>query len=453
MSDNRCPKCGSLVPEGSKFCNNCGAPLSHEIECPACHSMIPADSIFCPVCREMVKKNTPAHNGEDAWKPSDSQQDSPDTNLPPAENHKTRNVMIISLILAFLALFIVTRCFYSGNKNKPEEVTVSEASTGDNNSIDIFNRTLEANNLKSDGDRIAYALRDLDEKGNPSDKILGITYLSDDLHSFYKIYTLTKNGSEWDIKLNTTKYINGRNLIFDPAELRSDEIPMLDNINGKNYLYFAYANLPRSNEDPQGMVSAVLFDVDAASIAAQLDYQGEIVRTSDGQPQVIGRNSTGGSGILGARLREHAQNIGYLHIPSQEELEAERAEKAKEEAEKLKADSIAYAREHNVENIENLQNGEEVTMNVQQYDKTKPLFRAEDFTKKINGPGYTIFLLKNGKVYAFNKSTNTNFEVTYGGSNATDIGFEDSEKGIINVRTTSGKVQYNLNTHAAKKVN
>ena len=92
-------------------------------------------------------------------------------------------------------------------------------------------------------------------------------------------------------------------------------------------------------------------------------------------------------------------------------------------------------------------------MNVKQYDKSKPLFRAEDFTKKINGPGYTVFLCKDGKVYAFNKASNSNFEVTYGGSNATDIGFEDSEKGIINVRTTTGKVQYNLNTHSAKKVN
>ena len=64
-----------------------------------------------------------------------------------------------------------------------------------------------------------------------------------------------------------------------------------------------------------------------------------------------------------------------------------------------------------------------------------------------------MFLCKDGKVYAFNKASNSNFEVTYGGSNATDIGFEDSEKGIINVRTTTGKVQYNLNTHSAKKVN
>lgn len=448
MSDSRCPKCGNPVPEGSKFCNNCGAPLSSEIECPSCHHMIPADSIFCPVCREMVRKNSPENNNvENAW------NSTADGNSQPVEKHTARNAIIVGLVLAFIALFIITRCFFSGNKNTPEELSLTETIDGAGNSIDIFNRTLEANNLKSDGDRIAYAMRTIDEKGNPGDKILGVTYLNDELHSFFKIYTLTKNGNEWDIKLNATRYINGRNLIFDPAELRSDEIPMLDNINGKQYFYFAYVNLPRSNENPQGMVSAVLFDIDAASVATQLDYVGEIVRTSDGQPQIIGRNSTGGSGILGARLREHAQNIGYLHIPSLEELEAERAEKAREEAEKLRADSIAYAKEHNVENIENLQNGEEVIMNVQQYDKSKPLFRAEDFTKKINGPGFTIFLLKNGKVYAFNKSSNTNFEVTYGGSNAIDIGFEDSEKGIINVRTTTGKVQYNLNTHSVRKVN
>lgn len=454
MSENKCPNCGHNVPVGSRFCNNCGASLVNEKECPSCHNMIPGDSIFCPVCREMVKKTPTTAPATDAWNPNTTE--TPTTSDTPATSqgeHKVRNSIIAIAIILFVGLVIVRQCYYSGDKRTPEEMSIASTTADDGNSVDIFNRTLEANNLKGDGDRIACAMRTIDEKGNPGDKIMGVTYLCDDLHSFYKVYTLTQNGSEWNIKLNLTKYINGRNLVFDRAELRSDEIPMIDNIGGKHYFYFAYANLPRNNEDPNGMVSAILFDIDDARIAAQLDYEGELVRTADGQPQVIGRNSNGGSGILGARLREHAQSIGYLHIPSQEEIDAERAEKAREEAEKLRADSIAYAREHNVEQVENLENGEEVTMNVKQYDKSKPLFRAEDFTKKINGPGYTVFLCKNGKVYAFNKASNSNFEVTYGGSNATDIGFEDSEKGIINVRTTTGKVQYNLNTHSAKKVN
>ena len=56
MPDIKCPHCGSLVPQGSKFCNNCGAPLDQEIQCPHCNSVIPANSVFCPVCHNIVGK-------------------------------------------------------------------------------------------------------------------------------------------------------------------------------------------------------------------------------------------------------------------------------------------------------------------------------------------------------------------------------------------------------------
>ena len=104
------------------------------------------------------------------------------------------------------------------------------------------------------------------------------------------------------------------------------------------------------------------------------------------------------------------------------------------------------------ENAEKFQNGEEVKVDAQQVDKNTPLFRAEDFSKKINGGGYTVFLLKNGRVYAFSKASNSTFEVHFGGGSASDIGFEDSGKGIVNIRTGSGKVQYNLGSKTMKKV-
>ena len=50
----RCSNCGSTVPEGSEFCNHCGAHLSADFVCPSCQSVIPADSLFCPKCGAKV---------------------------------------------------------------------------------------------------------------------------------------------------------------------------------------------------------------------------------------------------------------------------------------------------------------------------------------------------------------------------------------------------------------
>jgi membrane protease subunit (stomatin/prohibitin family) len=53
-----CPKCNAKVPATSKFCPECGAPLtpstSGAINCPKCGRSIPASSKFCPECGEKL---------------------------------------------------------------------------------------------------------------------------------------------------------------------------------------------------------------------------------------------------------------------------------------------------------------------------------------------------------------------------------------------------------------
>ncbi len=53
-----CPKCGALVPAGSRFCPSCGftmapaaaTPTGPSTPCPKCGTAIPAGSKFCPNC-------------------------------------------------------------------------------------------------------------------------------------------------------------------------------------------------------------------------------------------------------------------------------------------------------------------------------------------------------------------------------------------------------------------
>lgn len=452
--------------------------MSNEVECPACHSMIPADSIFCPVCRNMMKKasdegvsvaattaaqqrhrpiefgaNEPKQEPvvEPEVKPMSAPQQPASEGGSGGSNWK--QYLILGAILAFLALFVWVRCFRNSKPDRQPEATNTENVANVNNSTDIFNRALEEYALKGDGDKIAYALRFMNSEGQPSDKIMGVTYLSDDNNSFYRIYTLTKNGSRWEIERNKTEYINGRKLIFDPAEMRSDEVPAQKNINGKEYFCYAFLNMPQSMNG-NGIVTIALVDAETGTIASKVNYEGEIVIGSDGQRQIIGRHTNATNGILDSRIKEYAQGIGYLHIPTKEELDAEK-EAAEEEAAKKELEGSANADRKwlhdNAGALEALESGEEVHTAVTSYDKSDPLFKSEDFQSKINSPGYVVFLCKNGVVYAFNKKTDANFVVYAGSSKATQIGFENSEKGILNIRTTNGRLQYDLVNHTIKK--
>ena len=440
--------------------------------------MIPADSIFCPVCRNMMKKagdegvnvapvataqqrHRPIEFGdsepkqepviEPEVKPMTAPQQSASEGGSSGSNWK--QYLILGAILAFLALFVWVRCFRNSKPDRQPEATNTENTVNVNNSTDIFNRALEEYALKGDGDKIAYALRFMNSEGQPSDKIMGVTYLSDDNSSFYRIYTLTKNGSRWEIERNKTEYINGRKLIFDPAEMRSDEVPAQKNINGKEYFCYAFLNMPQSMNG-NGIVTIALVDAETGTIASKVNYEGEIVIGSDGQRQIIGRHTNATNGILDSRIKEYAQGIGYLHIPTKEELDAEK-EAAEEEAAKKELEGSANADRKwlhdNAGALEALESGEEVHTAVTSYDKSDPLFKSEDFQSKINSPGYVVFLCKNGVVYAFNKKTDANFVVYAGSSKATQIGFENSEKGILNIRTTSGRLQYDLVNHTIKK--
>lgn len=54
-----CPKCGAKIPATSKFCPECGTPItppsSETMACPKCGKTIPSTSKFCPDCGEKIQ--------------------------------------------------------------------------------------------------------------------------------------------------------------------------------------------------------------------------------------------------------------------------------------------------------------------------------------------------------------------------------------------------------------
>ena len=46
-----CSKCNSTLPQGAKFCMNCGEKVApKEVYCQECGAVMPADAQFCMNC-------------------------------------------------------------------------------------------------------------------------------------------------------------------------------------------------------------------------------------------------------------------------------------------------------------------------------------------------------------------------------------------------------------------
>lgn len=54
-----CPKCGAQIPQGSKFCPECGEKTTPPtVQCSKCHAEIPAGAKFCPECGQKQGPST-----------------------------------------------------------------------------------------------------------------------------------------------------------------------------------------------------------------------------------------------------------------------------------------------------------------------------------------------------------------------------------------------------------
>jgi RNA polymerase subunit RPABC4/transcription elongation factor Spt4 len=51
-----CPRCHAVIPDGSKFCGECGAAVS--ARCPSCGAAIRSNTKFCAECGQKLSAGT-----------------------------------------------------------------------------------------------------------------------------------------------------------------------------------------------------------------------------------------------------------------------------------------------------------------------------------------------------------------------------------------------------------
>ena len=59
LAGRTCPQCGHQNPEGTKFCQECGAKVGMQNNCPACGQENPAGVKFCQECGNKLQADAP----------------------------------------------------------------------------------------------------------------------------------------------------------------------------------------------------------------------------------------------------------------------------------------------------------------------------------------------------------------------------------------------------------
>ncbi|MBQ6649197.1 MAG: zinc-ribbon domain-containing protein [Muribaculaceae bacterium] len=417
MSTITCPNCGNQLPEDSAFCNKCGSRI------------------------EMKEKNY--RRDYENWDDDDREPRYRD-NRGKKKNNTTLYVVIAIGVLAFLSILFISKKYFSGNTENREAEMVSIVDNSNSAAADALQRALNDNNYVGDGARIVYAMRISGSEPGKNDKIIGITQLNGS-DSFYKLYELIQNGDNWTIDPEHVKMVptTGRDVSFDQDKLKAgvDVIPQSPEIDGKKYFFYAFLSTPRGETSNRASVVLNLYDVESRNITS-VTYEGTFQNV--GGEQAIVCSPASGSSETIKWMNEQARNfIRILSLGSGEEKEDNKAEEQQavqapvQQAPVAAPEQSAEASQEASQSVSQAGVGEEK-------DKDTPMFNKDDIVETKQAGNYKVFRLKDGSVVRYDRSTGKNTKIHQGGAEA--IGFEDTQKGILNIRKSDGsREQIDLN--------
>lgn len=421
----KCPNCGNTLPDDSAFCNRCGSRIE-------------------------MKENNYRRDYED-WsdddRPRGRDRDDRGGYNQGKSNRITTYVVIGILVLAFLAIFAINKLYFSGNNNKEEAQPVSIVDNSNSAAADALSRALNENNYVGDGATIVYAMRIAGSEPGTNDKIIGITQLSnkgDD--SFYKLYELTQNGEKWNIDPEHIKQVStsGREISFDQNKLKAgiDMIPQAPEIGGKKYFFYAYLSIPKGEINNRASVVLNLYDVESRNITSAT-YEGQF-ENINGEQSILCNPASGSSETV-KWMNEQARNfIRILSLKTGDERAEQKENKPEEQ--KAQPEQTAPREEVRSEEVSSEQSATPAASSAvgEEKDKDTPMFSKDDIVETKQAGNYKVFRLKDGSVVRYDRSTGKNTKIHQGGAEA--IGFEDTEKGILNIRKADGsREQVNLN--------
>ncbi len=429
------------------------------IKCPNCGNSLPHDSAFCNKCGSRLDMDGGRYDRKyDDWDDDDNRGRNARDNK---KSDITKYIIIGIGVLTFLAIVFISKKYYGGNKEKPQIEQVSIVDNSNSAAADALQRALNDNNYVGDGAQIVYAMRISGSEPGVNDKIIGITQSDKGEDSFYKLYELIQNGEKWSINPDHIKQVptNGREISFDQNKLKAgvDMIPQITDIDGKKYFFYAFLSIPKGETSNRASVVLNLYDVNSRNITSAT-YEGTF-QNVNGEQAIVCKPASGSSDAV-EWMNEQARNFIRILSINGENDESQKDKKAEENVnnvqEQKAATPAATQANKPVEKAPTTENSNTPAATPSQpststpaavgeeKDKDSPMFSKDDIVETKQAGNYKVFRLKDGSVVRYDRSTGKNTKIHQGGAEA--IGFEDTEKGILNIRKNDGsREQINLN--------
>jgi len=115
-----CPKCKSILPDDSRFCQFCGADVTitaaiekeRQHYCKSCKEIIFEDSAYCPFCGEKISNSItcnsiPEYNGEFVKTGVKKREKKPDRRGNTVKVFVILGIVLVILIVLAVAIFAV----------------------------------------------------------------------------------------------------------------------------------------------------------------------------------------------------------------------------------------------------------------------------------------------------------------------------------------------------------
>ena len=465
MSIWKCSNCGNEIPVNSKFCNHCGAQIAQSITCPGCGHSAPVGSKFCPECGEPFVIPTPkitfpptnAPNSDSlGWDFNDDEAEnaSPTPALPeivtptpqadadadldePAPKRRRSYGHIWAAVFTIIILAVAAYIYLAATDTIRSRHAVTEIeeelAIAPDEAAQILRNTLGSESLND----VVFA-RQVDPSPEGLYQIAGLTcFTTPSGNSQLTAYTIERDSVEhkWAVSRHATRKAQHYILCTDYSVIfgKGKSAPVrVTSIPGKDYLFFAYALLPKSGSSDASVILA-LYNVNTSDIIS-IDFAGRAI-DRDGKTVVMCKPINQRHSPEAELLMGLAQDAELIYQPSEAEM-----------AEQNAAEAINLWLQRNRQTIEAVGNGAvDVRLNIDTYDT--PLFASgadSDFLR-IENAKMIVVANNRGAVLGYSKTKKRYFVIYAPRAEQprASVRFADNETVIVE----SDEINFSFNPH------
>jgi tetratricopeptide (TPR) repeat protein len=105
---SQCPNCKEALPDGAKFCSNCGASVAEANSCPHCGGVLKPAAKFCHHCGQTIGEAAASSRSAAAHDDGGAAVEAPENASPTSRSWKTTLLPLIGIPVLVGIIFLLT---------------------------------------------------------------------------------------------------------------------------------------------------------------------------------------------------------------------------------------------------------------------------------------------------------------------------------------------------------